>query len=109
MSEHLVAIVSFEGALKREVKRLREALRKVEKISEFRFTAMAAGRVHEGDVKITFSLCPNSFGGNMVEGDGAQAVLDEMLRRYGWDAVHRAKALTYEKIPSEDSDDGIPF
>ena len=105
-SEHLVAIVSFE----REVKRLREVLRRVETLSSFAFKVRAYGHVHTGDVKVSFELAPNDYGAEPVKGDALHAVLDELLRRHGWKQVHDPKALSYDKIPSDDTaDDAIPL
>lgn len=45
--EHTVAIVSFEGALKREIKRLRNKLKNIDEISEFQLEIVASGRVND--------------------------------------------------------------
>lgn len=99
--EHVVAIVSFEGALKRELKRVRKALQAVEDLSEFMLKIEMSGRVHSGDVLLKYGIGASSFT-TTVSGDNLQAVLDEFLRRSGWQKIHAAKALTYEKIPSDD-------
>ena len=106
--EHLVAIVSFEGALKRESKRIRKELSKVETLSEFKIDIEISGRVHDGDVKLEYALSRSAYGSGKVTGDNIQAVLDEFLRRNGWEAVHAPKAIGYEKVTSDDSDE-IPF
>ncbi len=99
--EHVVAIVSFEGALKREIKRVRKELQKVDDLSSFSLKMEVKGRVHEGDVKLSYGI--GSEYGTEVTGDSLNAVLDEYLRRHGWKKVHEVKALSYEKIPSDDS------
>lgn len=102
-NEHSVAIVSFEGALKREIKRVRNELKKIEDLSQFEMIIKADGRVNDGDVKLQFEI-DLDYDQN-VRGDSLQAVLDEAMRRRGWTKIHDAKLLSYEKIPSDDSDE----
>ena len=97
--EHVVAIVSFEGALKREIKRVREQLRQCDALSNFSLTIHAEGRLHEGEVKLTFGL---GSWNNEVKGDALNAVIEEFMRRNGWEALHAPKALAYNKIVSDD-------
>lgn len=104
--EHMIAIVSPSGAIKREIKRVRKELQKVDDLSYFRVTIQASGRVHDGDVKLTYSLSSAEYGSAEVEGDELQSVLDEMLRRHGWTAIHAPKAIGYTAVPD---DDNIPF
>lgn len=107
MTEHTIAIVSFEGALKREIKRVRKEMQKVDSLSHFHISIEAEGRLHEGEVKLTYAIGQYS---GLVKGDSIQACVDEYLRRNGWETIHDPKALTYEKIPSDDSqDDDMPF
>ncbi len=103
MTEHTVAIVSFEGALKREIKRLRKELQKVDSLSSFYVDMEVEGNLHQGDVRLTYKVGQASY--DCVKGDSLQACLDEFLRRKGWKDVHDAKLLSYEKIPSDDTDD----
>lgn len=105
--EHSVAIVSFEGAVTREIKRVRERLKSVESLSTFQLKIIASGRINDGEVKLTYFVA-NEYGGGEVKGDSLNAVLDEYLRRNGWEKIHAAKAISYEKIPSENTDE-IPF
>lgn len=102
MSEHTVAIVSPEGALKREIKRVREALQRDETLHSFSIQIKASGRVHEGQVKLEYGVGDSEYGVD-VKGDSLQAVVDELMRRRGWSAVHAPKALTYEKIPGDNT------
>lgn len=105
--EHTVAIVSFEGAVKREVKRVRGALQKLEELATFRMEIVARGRVHDGDVKIEFTV-GREYGGE-VTGDNMQAVLEEFMRRHGWKKAHNPVAITFQEAPSNTEDDEIPF
>lgn len=105
MSEHTVAIVSFEGALKREIKRVRNKLKLTEEVSEFNLTIVAKGRVNDGEVKLSFGLAPSVYGGSVVEGRELNAVVEEFLRRHGWHKKNDPVAISYEKVPSDDTDD----
>jgi hypothetical protein len=108
MDDHTVAIVSFDGAIKREIKRLRERLRLCEGLSEFSLEIEASGRVLDGDIDLSYSLSKSSYGAGKVSGDKLDAVLDEFLRRNGWEKLHAPKAIGYHKIPSDDTDE-VPF
>lgn len=102
--EHRVAIVSFEGALKREIKRIRDKIKKTEKMNAFKLTITASGRVNDGDVKLVFSLATDEYGSDAVKGRELNAVVDEQLRQLGWKEVNAPIAIGYEKIPSDDLD-----
>ena len=108
MTEHTVAIVSFEGALKREIKRVREQLQKVESISAMHLEIQVAGNIHEGDLKLTYRL--GQYAG-VVEGDSLLPVVEEFMRRHGWEKVHTPLAIGYERIPSDSTveEDEIPY
>ena len=103
-NEHTIAIVSFEGAIKREVRRVREEMKKCERVSELYLEINASGRIEDGDVKIEYQVGQSSYDSSKVRGDSLQACLDEFLRRHGWQQVHNPKAIGYEKIPSDDSE-----
>lgn len=40
--------------------------------------------------------------------DTLQSGVDEFMRRHGWQALHQPKAIGYQKIPGDDTDE-IPF
>ena len=99
--EHLVAIVSFEGALKREIKRVRRELAKLDSLPYMRLVIQASGRLHDGDMKLTYSLS-DEYSIDTTKGDAIQPVIDEFMRRHGWQAIHAPKAIGYSKVPDED-------
>lgn len=102
MTEHTVAIVSFEGALKREAKRLRRQLRQVESLSRFELEITIEGRLHDGDLELKYRIGEYS---KAVTGDSLGPVVDEFMRRHGWEQIHSPKAIGYDKIPSDDSEE----
>jgi len=94
--ENTVAIVSFEGAVKREVRAIREAL-KICDVSQFKLRIVAEGRVNDGDVKISYRI--GEYSGE-CEGNSMRETLAEFMRRNGWDNANAPKAISYESIPA---------
>ena len=100
MEEQTVAIVSFEGAVKREVLAVREAIKCCDTISHFELTVVASGAVNDGDVKVTYSIAEDSYGTKKVKGNNVKECLSEFLRRHGWDRVNKPIAISYDGIPT---------
>lgn len=108
--EQLVAIVSFEGAVKREVKRIREGLKPAAEAgiissNEFTMTVKATGRVLDGEVKLIYSLSTNYYNSEAVEGNSLSEVVAEVLRRKGWQKVNKPLSISFDKAKEEE----IPF
>ncbi|MFQ5741963.1 MAG: hypothetical protein ACE5HV_00060 [Acidobacteriota bacterium] len=97
--EHTIAIVSFEGAVKRQMKKVREALRGADEGTEFHFGVACSGRIQEGDVKIAYTLGASSYDDKKVTGSAPDPVVEEYLRRMGWKKQHEPKAIGYDEIP----------
>lgn len=102
--EHTVAIVSFEGAIKREIKKVREQLKRVDGLNSFIFTVRSEGRVLDGDIKLAFKIS-KEYGSDEVEGARLSPVLDEFMRRQGWKKVNAPLSIGYEKIPGDDTNE----
>ncbi len=100
--EHTVAIVSFEGALKREIKRMRKELQRDESLHSFCIQIKASGRTHEGDVDLEYGVGADTYSPD-VKGDSMHAIVEEFMRRRGWKKRHAPIAISYEKIPSDDT------
>ncbi len=100
MEEQTVAIVSFEGAVKREVKAIREALKLCDTLSEFQFTVTASGPINSGEVKISYRLSKDTYGSTGVKGNNVKECLAEFLRRHGWDRTNKPIAISYDGIPT---------
>lgn len=117
--EHTVAIVSFEGAIKRAVKGLRQRLlpaadKGLLPSNEFRMEIKAQGRIQDGEIKIEFILCRDIYGSDPVKGNSLEAVTEEYLRRAGWQAVNAPIAISFTKVtpapvPGNPPEDEIPF
>ena len=99
MEEQTVAIVSFEGAVKREVKAIREAIKVCETVSELRFTITASGPINDGEVEITYEIAKNSYSA-AVKGNNVRECLAEFLRRHGWDSTNKPVAISYNGLSS---------
>ncbi|KKM27245.1 hypothetical protein LCGC14_1576590 [marine sediment metagenome] len=98
MEEQTVAIVSFEGAVKREVAAIREAFEGCDTISDFELTITASGPISSGKVKIEYELGREY--GKKVKGYNVKECLAEFLRRHGWDKANKPKAISYDGIPT---------
>jgi hypothetical protein len=103
VEEHTVAIVSFEGAVKREARRIVETLKKADLGGSFMLDIRVKGPIQESSLKITYELGDDKYDGTSVKGGTSQAVIDEFLRRKGWKATNDPKEITYS------GDQEIPF
>lgn len=84
--------MTFEQHLANVVKNIRKELQQIESISSFEFVIKATGRVHEGEVEITFKLEHGYYGGTTI-GNSVNAVVEEFMRRTGWDKRHMPLTL----------------
>lgn len=96
--EQHVAIVSFEGAINREIKAIREGLRQTD-LTSFKFEIEAAGRVEDGEIKVEYSIREGEYG-DKIKGSNIRECLNEMLRRHGWKKHNAPKAISYNSVPS---------
>lgn len=109
--EQLIAIVSFAGAIKREIMKVKRELEKCEGVSAFRLDIEAQGRVSEGDIEIKFRL-GEIYGDSQVIGNDWAAVTEEFIRRHSWKKRHAPLRLTTSeqewsdssKLPPKESD-----
>lgn len=104
MSDQTIAIVSFTGALKREIVRIQKRLAQCGEISAFEIKIDAAGRVSGGDVKIQFQLKDGNYGGISVDGNNLDEICSEFLRRHGWTKQNAPLMLTANEQQRSDSD-----
>ena len=98
--EQTIAIVSFEGAVKREVKALREAIKCCDSVSYFQLVVTASGAVNDGEVNIEYRITDSSYGSGGVSGNNVKECLSEFLRRHGWDQTNKPIAISYDGIPT---------
>ena len=82
---------AFEITVEEKVSQIKRALGANENLSSFHFTIEASGRL-DGDTEISFALRQTSYGSE-VRGDSVEAVVDEFMRRHGWDRRHAPLCL----------------
>jgi hypothetical protein len=97
-------MTEFEKAVVEEVRRVRSILQVNEDIHRFAFEINATGRVHDGEVKITFKI--GEYGA-AVTGNTVDAAVLEFQRRNGYDSRHSGLVLTGPGTVQ--STDDIPF
>ena len=84
----------FEKELVYTVKSIRARLQSIENLEAFTFQITAEGRVHDGEVRITFKLDHPYETGVDVRGNSIGVVLDEFMRRHGWNKRHTVLLIT---------------
>ena len=101
LDENVVAIVSFHGAVKREAAKVRAMLKGADLGSGFNFTIEVSGPIQTGNVAIEYILSDDRYPATEVKGNEPNAVLDEFLRRKGWNSVHAPKQISDLTKPDE--------
>lgn len=103
----------FEEAIKNLAYELRDSLQQVDEISRLDFNIDISGRVHDGELKIEFSLGSTYNTGGKVDGGSIEAVVKEYLRRFGWDQRNKPLELSFSHPPQVDNPqlptEEIPF
>ncbi len=90
--------MTFEEHLVQTVKDIRTQLQGMENLSSFELVIKAEGRVHEGDVEITFKLEHGYYEGTTT-GNNIDAVVTEFMRRMGWKQLNMPLCLpSVEKV-----------
>ena len=95
-------MTEFEKAVVEEVKRVRTLLSQNDNLTQFTFSITAQGRVHSGEVQISFGMGDYSAS---VTGNSVDGVVYEHLRRTGW--LHANNPLMLTAVGTVDDD--CPF
>ncbi len=82
-----------EAHIKHITSDLREAFKEHNE-SHLYFAVEASGHP-DGDIKIKYAICDNSYGGSKVEGYSLRPTLDEFFRRKTWKERNAPLALTH--------------
>ena len=85
--------MDFEKALIEAVKMVRHELQACDTITTFALSIHASGRVHDGDVRISFTL---STAAATAEGNSLHRVVQETLRRHNWDERNAPLCIGYD-------------
>jgi hypothetical protein len=89
----------LESVLKTALGEIRAALAEAD-ISEMDFEIYASGRIHDGNLRVRFKLGEY---GDRTQGGSVEAVVEEYLRRHGWN--ERNVALCLPAVPAQVEDD----
>ena len=87
----LTPIEQFVGSLAAGI---REDLKHLESLSSFCFAIRVDGRVHSGDLKVEFQIGESSYAMD-VKGGTYRAVIEEFMRRHGWDKANAPLMIGY--------------
>tara|TARA_Y100000310_G_scaffold244753_1_gene249631 strand:- start:1336 stop:1875 length:540 start_codon:yes stop_codon:yes gene_type:complete len=96
---HTVTIMSFDGALQREVKRIKNTMKQIDSLNGFDIRIKAEGTFDDDSFKITYEVDSTSYNTSSVEGNSMQECVDEFMRRHGWDEMHKVKQIADNSIP----------
>lgn len=99
--EQTVAIVSFTGAIKREVAKVWKKLKRDESVSYISFIIEASGPA-DGNIEMKFKLYTNDE--EYIIGYDVENLINEMLRRRSWKAVNKPLAITANEQQRADAD-----
>jgi len=117
----MVAKTRFERELEAQMLAVKERLKPVAEAglfpeNAFCFTITASGQVLDGTLELKFKLGSNTWGSEPVQGNSLDAVVNEFIRRKGWEAMHAPLQLTGPEPQAEDEleaesidDNEIPF
>ena len=81
-----------------------QALLSLADVSNFRLDIEISGRVHGGDILVTYKM-GERYSSNSPEGSRLEAVVQEFLRRRGWEARNAPLAL---EAPESHVNDDLP-
>jgi hypothetical protein len=80
------SLTVLERAVRAAVLDIRSRLQECEDLPNFELNIEAKGRVHEGEVTISYNL--EGYYTDVVKGGRLTPVLDEFARRHGWKKVN---------------------
>lgn len=86
-----------EAVIAKKVKEIQEMLKNVDGApSEFHVRIEAGGRVHSGDLKISYEICKNQFfNSESVKAGKLMDAFEEFCRRHGWEKRHQPVQISY--------------
>lgn len=84
-------MTEFEKAVVAEVRRVREIMQRNDGLSRFKFEIEAEGRLHDGEIKVTFAI--GEYGASVTANTVDDAIF-EFQRRNGFDKRHSGLVLT---------------
>ncbi len=95
----------FDVMVKELALHVRERLNKVESIPRIEFTVDISGRTHDGDLKIKYEVGSAYNDGGAVKGSKIEIVLDEYMRRFGWDQQNQPLCISFDGTETTQEED----
>ena len=95
---HKVTIVSFQGAIEREIKRVVERFRLLDSIHSYEIQVEARGNVDEDNTEISYRVSTGYD--SSVKANTMDAAVDEYMRRKGWSTSNEIKQIPMRSIPT---------
>jgi hypothetical protein len=94
----------FDAIIKELALHVRDRLKVSEDISRIQFSIDISGRAHDGDLNIKYEVGSTYQDGGVVKGPKLEIVLDEYLRRFGWDQQNQPLCISFtgEEVPNVD-------
>ncbi len=95
----------FDAMIKELALHVRERLNKVESIPKIEFSIDISGRPHDGDLRIKYEIGSTYSDGGAVKGSKLEIVIDEYMRRFGWDKQNQPLCISFdgtETTPEKD-------
>ena len=81
---------------------VRERLSVVEEIHSVQFSIDVSGRAHDGDLQVKYELGSSYSEGGVVKGPNLDVVIDEYLRRFGWDKRNQPLCISFDGAVKEE-------
>tara|TARA_Y100000310_G_scaffold327344_1_gene393551 strand:+ start:651 stop:953 length:303 start_codon:yes stop_codon:yes gene_type:complete len=85
----------FKESIESMVRTLREEMQVAETCTDFYFRVDATGRLHDGDIRISYQVGEDCYTGEHVKGNDPRICLEEYLRRHGWDTVNAPLSISF--------------
>lgn len=98
--QKLSALEQFAGSLAAS---LRQELKPLESLPGFCFDLRIEGRVHSGDLRVEFRIGENQYAQDVKAGT-YRAMIEEFMRRHGWDKANRPLMIGYDATIQQDKD-----
>ncbi len=91
--------MKFDDMVKDLAIYVREQLKQVDEISSINFSIDVSGRAHDGELRVKYEIGSTYADGGMVKGAKLDIVIEEYLRRFGWDKRNQPLELTFAPEP----------
>lgn len=98
---------NFDDVVKEIAIYVRGRLAEVEAIHSVQFSIDVSGRAHDGDLEVKYEIGSSYSEGGVVKGARLEVVIEEYLRRFGWDKRNQPLCISFN--PESVTDDGVPF